>query len=124
MSGLEGQITFCGCTDLARTSAFYEDALGLPLAVDQGKCRIYLAAKGAYLGFCEHIEPSPDGLILTLVAADVEERHRRLVERGIPVEGEPVHSEEFAITHFFLRDPDGHRVEVQRFDDPDWGTIC
>ncbi len=120
MSKLDAQITFCGCADLARTAAFYEDALGLELAVDQGRCRIYRAATGAFLGFCEHIEANPGGVILTLVAEDVEARYRRLIEMGVAVDGEPTHSDEFAITHFFLRDPDGHRVEIQRFDDPGW----
>lgn len=120
MSRPDAQITFCGCRDLARTSAFYEDALGLDLAVDQGRCRIFRVAEGAFLGFCEHLDVRPEGVILTLVAGDVEARHRELVAAGVAVEAEPVHSEEFAITHFFLRDPDGHRVEIQRFDDPDW----
>jgi catechol 2,3-dioxygenase-like lactoylglutathione lyase family enzyme len=120
MSALDAQITFCGCADLERTAAFYEDALGLELVLDQGRCRVYRTAGSAYLGFCQHLEVESPGVILTLVADDVEDRHRRLVERGVPVEAEPKHNDEFGITHFYLRDPDGHRIEIQRFDDPEW----
>ena len=34
-------VTFLPSADLEATSAFYETALGLPLALDQGGCRIY-----------------------------------------------------------------------------------
>ena len=32
----------------------------------------------------------------------------------------PAHNPRFGIYHLFLRDPDGHLVEIQRFDDADW----
>lgn len=38
---VDAQITFLPVADLQRSAAFYEGALGLPLVVDQGTCRIY-----------------------------------------------------------------------------------
>jgi len=37
---IDQQITFLYTRDLATTARFYEQVLGLPLAVDQGDCRI------------------------------------------------------------------------------------
>ncbi|HRQ39548.1 MAG TPA: hypothetical protein PLD25_16700 [Chloroflexota bacterium] len=37
---IEQQVTFLVTTDLAATAVFYETILQLPLALDQGVCRI------------------------------------------------------------------------------------
>ena len=37
-------ITFYGTKDIEATTAFYQDLLGLRLASDQGKCRIFEVA--------------------------------------------------------------------------------
>jgi catechol 2,3-dioxygenase-like lactoylglutathione lyase family enzyme len=120
-SSFDAAITFCRTTDLARAAAFYEETLGLPLVLDQGVCRIYRVAGGGFVGFCEHLEgDAAEGVILTLVTDDVDGWHQRLVERGVAIETPPTHNPRFGIYHLFLRDPDGHRVEIQRFDDADW----
>ncbi|HJL03870.1 MAG TPA: VOC family protein [Polyangiaceae bacterium LLY-WYZ-15_(1-7)] len=116
-----GFVTFCGVADLARTARFYEEQLGLPLALDQGSCRIYRVTETAYLGFCAKPEaPRPDGVILTLLTDDVEARCAALEARGVRFEKAPQHNPRYDITHAFLRDPDGYLVEIQRFDDPRW----
>ena len=72
-------VTFLHTTDLAATANFYERTLALPLARDQGTCRIYKISAGGYLGFCAHLEPaSPQGVIATLVTEDVDGWHERL----------------------------------------------
>ena len=50
------QVTFLHTVDLDATAHFYESMLGLPLALDQGVCRIYRVAAGAYVGFCRRTE--------------------------------------------------------------------
>ena len=51
---IDSQITFLYAVDLDRSAKFYEDGLGLPLALDQGGCRIYRVAGGAaYIGICQ-----------------------------------------------------------------------
>ena len=49
---IDSQITFVYSRDLARSSRFYEEVLGFPLAVDQGGCRIYrvLGPRGLHRG--------------------------------------------------------------------------
>lgn len=116
-------ITFLYVTDLEASHAFYSDALGLPLAVDQGDCRIYRVNAGAFLGICARPDRmSVGGLITTIVTDDVEAQHERLLAAGVEVVTPPEHSEHYRITHAFYRDPDGHLVEVQRFDDPNWAN--
>lgn len=109
-------ITFLPTTDLAATVAFYEGGLGLPLALDQGVCRIYRIG-GGYWGFCSHLEPMADAsrVILTLVVDDVPAWHAQLSALGLELDGPVRVNERFGIEHFFLTDPNGYRVEVQRF---------
>ena len=45
------QVTFLYVADLAVSSHFYQDLLGLALVLDQGACRIYRVAGEAYIGF-------------------------------------------------------------------------
>lgn len=62
----------------------------------------------------------PDRVVLTLVTDDVSGWHARLTEAGARVDGPPRQNERFRIFHFYAFDPDGYRVEIQRFDDPAW----
>jgi len=50
---IDQQITFLYARDLARSAAFYEDILGLPLVLDQGGCRIYRVVGESFLGICQ-----------------------------------------------------------------------
>ncbi|MFQ3586886.1 MAG: VOC family protein [Fimbriimonadaceae bacterium] len=115
-------IVFLPTPDLAATAEFYEAILGLELALDQGSCRIYRVAGAGYWGFCAAAEPpaEPARTILTLVAEDVEGWYRLLVDEGVAVDGPPRVNEVYRIFHFFAADPNGYRIEVQRFLDPKW----
>jgi catechol 2,3-dioxygenase-like lactoylglutathione lyase family enzyme len=117
---LTQQIVFLYVRDLQASAAFYAGVLGLALARDQGACHIYRTAPNAYIGLCQRTEVTPqsDSLIVTLVTDDVDGWYARAVAAGAQVESPPVHSDVYHITHCFLRDPDGYRVEIQRFDEP------
>lgn len=122
MLPIDAFISFLPVRDLGRTDAFYHGRLGLRLAVDQGRCRIYEVSRTAYLGFC-HSEELPQGgrIILTLVTEDPDAWHDRLTRAGL--HPDPIReSEPYRIRHFFVRDPDGYLVEFQRFWDEDWRT--
>ncbi|MBN1423847.1 VOC family protein [Candidatus Fermentibacteria bacterium] len=120
MTPFDSFITFGATTDLAATSAFYGEVLGLPLVLDQGRCRIWRAARAGYVGFCLRDSVSTQGVILTLVSDDVDGWHRRLVDHGVPIEKAPALNPEYGIYHLFCRDPNGYLVEIQRFEDPNW----
>ena len=116
------QITFLNTRNLAETARFYEESLQLPLALDQGTCRIYRASPDGYLGFCQNAE-APNrtrNVILTLVTQEVDDWYRRLCKRGVAFEKPPAHNPRYNIYHCFLRDPNGYLIEIQRFEDPRW----
>ncbi|MDA0243788.1 MAG: VOC family protein [Chloroflexi bacterium] len=120
-------VLFLYTADLPATAAFYEQLLGLPLALDQGVCRIYRVSSTGFVGFCQQgtavgrSAADPDGVILTLVSEDVDGWYNYLQSRHVPIEKPPTLNEKFNIYHLFLRDPNGYLVEIQRFLDPQWG---
>ena len=114
-------VTFCYTTEFEATTHFYEELLGLPLALDQGNCRIYRVRDGAFIGVCRRAKkPDSAGIIVTLVSDDVDGWYARLVARGVQFEKPPAFNPKFNIYHCFLRDPNGYLIEIQRFDDPAW----
>lgn len=119
---IEQQVTFLYTGDLETSHAFYAGVLGLPLVLDQGTCRIYRTGPGAFVGLCRRADPPtrPDGVILTLVSADVDGWYHHLVALGIPIAKPPTHNTAYNIYHLFLRDPNGYLLEIQTFLDPAW----
>ena len=119
----DAQITFLPASDLAASGAFYGGILGLDLVVDQGTCLIYRVTDGAFLGVCEHLKPIEGrSVIFTIVAEDVDGFCAMVIANGGTVDSGPEHNDRFGIYHAFVLDPDGHHIEVQRFDDPEWST--
>lgn len=122
---ISAQITFLYTPNLGRTARFYEETMGLRLALDQGTCRIYEIGRESYLGFCQRDAPpalpgnkSSIGVIVTLVTPDVDDWYQYLTEQGVEFEQAPVLNNTYNIYHCFLRDPDGHLIEIQRFLHP------
>jgi len=121
---VDQQVTFLYTRDLEATARFYEEVLGLSLALDQGSCRIYRVAGGAFLGFCqrEEVPERPQGIILTLVTGEVDLWYETLRERGVTFEKPPARNPRYNIYHCFLRDPNGYLIEIQTFLDPSWSA--
>ncbi len=115
-----GFIAFYPCHDLAATTDFYTRDLGLTLARDQKSCVIFKVASEAYVGFCQHEGEIPrhQGVIITLLTDEVDEVYQRFLRLNIETEGKPKENDSFGIYHFFARDPDGYRLELQRFNEP------
>lgn len=116
----DAQITFLPTADLVACAHFYETIIVLSLVVDQETCRIYQVTEGGYVGFCQHAHPLPndDRIILTLVCDDVDDWYARLKTQGVTIEDAPRENADYGIYHFFARDPQGYRLEFQRFLDP------
>lgn len=115
----DGLVAFMHSGDLDATHRFYNELLGLPLYKDQGACRIYEVRPGSYVGFCTHFpEATKDAIIITLLTDDVDGVYERLKsEPGIEVGDPPAENPRFRIYHFFASDPDGYKIEVQKFLD-------
>ena len=90
------------------------------MALDQGSCRIYRVAGGAYIGFCQRETAEPHGVIVTLVTDDVDGWHTRLAVAGVLIETPPRYNERYQIYQCFARDPHGYLIEIQEFRDPRW----
>ncbi len=117
----DSMITFCYTEDLDKTDDFYGNVLELPMVLDQGGCRIYRTAERSFLGFCRRVGTgTPDGVVLTLVTGDVDDWFLKLSSRGVEFEKEPAFNPDFNIYHCFLKDPNGYKIEIQRFEDPRW----
>ena len=116
-SPFDQQITFLYTDDLSATAHFYEETLCLPLALDQGDCRIYQVSRDGLLGFCRRTGGAqPAGIILTLVTQDVDGWYARLAQRGVAFDSPPALNPKYNIYHCFLRDPNGYLLEIQRFE--------
>jgi len=121
MTPLTEQITWLYVEDLERAARFYADGLGLRVVVEQSGCRILAVTDTALLGLCQRPPPrQTPGLLLCFVTEDVGAWFERLVSAGGHPDQAPALNDTYGIEHAFVRDPDGHRVEVQRFLDPDW----
>jgi catechol 2,3-dioxygenase-like lactoylglutathione lyase family enzyme len=122
---VEQYITFIYVKDLERTSQFYEEVMGFPLILDQGGCRIVKIAGDTYLGYCAVSDRARggEGVLLTLVTSQVDEWFEHLTGKGVNVLGQPKSNPDYGIYHFFLLDPDGYKLEVQQFDDPNWNAF-
>ncbi len=119
---IDESITFLPTADLAATRRFYEDDLGLALRLDQGSCLIFELASGQHIGFCAKDAPvSPsERVMITIVTQEVEAWHDHLTARGLAADGPPRLNPTYQIFHFFVADPNGYLVEIQRFEDPRW----
>jgi catechol 2,3-dioxygenase-like lactoylglutathione lyase family enzyme len=121
MTGFDQQVTFLLASDLERSTAFYRDALGLKVVLDQGDCRILRVTDTAFIGICQR-EGLRDtsSVLVTFVTDDVDGRHAALLAANVPCEKEPQLNTTYNVYHAFYRDPDGFLVEVQQFLDPAW----
>ncbi len=119
---IDQQITFLYTSDLQSTAHFYEEVIGLTLALDQGACRIYRTSDDSYLGFCqrENTPSDHENIIFTLVTRQVDEWYQYLLEQGVSFEKPPAINYKFKIYHCTLRDVNGYLIEIQQFLDEDW----
>ena len=120
---VDSQITFFYTRDLEKSARFYEEILGFTLAVDQGSCRIYhVTDQKAYFGICESdsAPEEPAGIIFTLITQEVDAWYERITSQGWECEYAPRLNEKYNIYHFFVKDPNGYLLEIQRFAEADW----
>ncbi|MFO7887839.1 MAG: VOC family protein [Eubacteriales bacterium] len=112
-----GLIAFYGTENLEKTHKFYSELLELNLFKNQGKCKIYQVPNGGKIGFCEHLENrgGDKGPIITLLANDVDKVYAHIARSGYKVPPLPEENDEFGIYHFFVEDPNGYKVEIQKF---------
>jgi len=116
---LNNVIFFLGTDDLMKTADFYLNTLNLTLYKDQGVCQIYNISKDCKIGFCTHMPITCETIspIITFVTEKVDEIYKDLLNRGVKISQPPQKNAKFKIYHFFMEDPNGYTLEIQKFLD-------
>ena len=112
-----GMIVFLGSHNLETTDHFYRNQLGFELFKEQKLCKIYSVPGGGLIGFCTHIdliigEKAP---IITFLTDEVDEIYADFIKNGYKITEPPHSNPRFNIYHFFVKDPNGYTVEIQKF---------
>lgn len=111
-------ITFLYYRDLPRAMAFYQDIMGLPLAIDQGWCKIYRLAEGAHIGLVDeargmHKWAPVRPVQVCLRVPDVEAWHAYARAQALPNLSALFTNEALGIRAFVFDDPEGYQLEIQ-----------
>jgi catechol 2,3-dioxygenase-like lactoylglutathione lyase family enzyme len=108
-------IIFLSTTMLDDIVEFYTSRLGLTVWIEQDDCTI-LRQDNLILGFCQRESADTGGIITFWYGSnkEVDDEYAKFKEVA---DGPPQVNERYRIYHFFFRDPEGRRLEVQRFLD-------
>jgi lactoylglutathione lyase len=111
-------ITFFYYRDLAGAMAYYEEVLGLPLAIDQGWCKIYRIAEGAHVGLVDEAKGmnkwyADKPVQLCIRVPDVTAWYAYAQDRGLTNLSELFSNEALGIRAFVFNDPEGYQIEIQ-----------
>ncbi|MCX7325262.1 MAG: VOC family protein [Hyphomicrobiales bacterium] len=111
-------ITFLYYRDLPGAMRFYEQLLGLTLAIDQGWCKIYRITDGGYVGLVDEARGSHRAnpvkpVQLCIRVADVDAWHAWIAPHNPEGLCGPRSSAELKIRAFVFNDPEGYQIEIQ-----------
>lgn len=111
-------ITFLYYRDLPTAMRFYEDVLGLELAIDQDWTKIYQVNAGGYVGLVDerrgyHRAAEDKPVMVCMRVPDVDAWHAYLGEVGVETLGPPNDSPALGIRAFLFHDPEGYVLEIQ-----------
>lgn len=111
-------ITFLYYRDLPAAMRFYEDVMGLPLAIDQGWCKIYRICEGAHVGLVDEsrgmnkwAEVKPVQVCIRV--PDVDAWYAYATELALPTLSKLFVNEALGIRAFVFNDPEGYQLEIQ-----------
>jgi predicted enzyme related to lactoylglutathione lyase len=111
-------ITFFYYRDLPTAMRFYQDILGLPLAIDQGWCKIYELCSGACVGLVDETkgmnkwaEVKPVQLCIRV--PQVNDWYAYAQAKGLDNLSDLFVNDEIGICAFVFNDPEGYQIEIQ-----------
>jgi catechol-2,3-dioxygenase len=124
----QSQITFLYYRDLESAARFYEQVIGLELIEDQTWARIYRVSGTAFIGivagdkgFCQ--PQQYNAVCITLLVDDVEAWYSYLQKQDVRFLTGLQDKPEIQVRCFFIEDPGGYALEIQRFLRPDLARI-
>ena len=106
-------IVFLGTNKLAELTEFYHKKIGCEIWLEQADCKIFRHGN-FLLGFCQREAVNNDGII-TFFFDDKNEVDKFYTKFKSLAEAAPIDNEKYEIYHFFIRDPEGRKVEFQYF---------
>jgi predicted enzyme related to lactoylglutathione lyase len=111
-------ITFLYYRDLPTAMAFYEDILGLPLAIDQGWCKIYRICAGAHVGLVDESRgmnkwQAVKPVQLCIRVPDVDAWYAYAQEEDLANLSDLFVNDALGIRAFVFNDPEGYQIEIQ-----------
>ena len=111
-------ITFFYYRDLPRAMRFYEDILGLPLAIDQGWCKIYRIAPGAHVGLVDEAKgmnkwTADKPVQLCIRVPDVDGWYAYAQAQKLDALSDLFVNDGIGIRAFVFNDPEGYQIEIQ-----------
>lgn len=117
-AGAQLAITFLYYRDLPRATRFYEDVLGLSLAIDQGWCKIYRICEGAHVGLVDEAKgmnrwAQAKPVQLCLRVPQVDEWYAYAQAEKLDNLSELFVNKEIGIRAFVFTDPEGYQIEIQ-----------
>lgn len=115
----KSNIMFLPCEDLKETVAFYTGIIGITVNQVMGDCVILDSGYG-YLGFCNYGDGRPlaQGICISFNEEDtagVDRMYAKILKTAPEILVEkPKQHDRFAVYSFFLKDPNGYLVEIQK----------
>lgn len=111
-------ITFLYYRDLPKAMRFYEDVLGLPLAIDQGWCKIYRICPGAHVGLVDETKgmnkwAAIKPVQLCIRVPNVDDWYDYAESKELDGLSELFVNDEIGIRAFVFNDPEGYQIEIQ-----------
>lgn len=106
-------IIFHKTENLKKVKDFYVETTGAKVWLDQGKC-IIMQHGNFLFGFCEGDVVENDGII-TFFYSNATEVNAMYQKLQTVAEGAPRKNPRYRIYQFFVRDPEGRKIEFQSF---------
>lgn len=111
-------ITFLYYKDLPAAMRFYEEVLGLSLAIDQGWSKIYHVTGEAHVGLVDETRGSHRAhpvkpVQICIRVEDVDAWYAYIEQVGPDGLRPPRSSAELGIRAFVFNDPEGYQIEIQ-----------
>ena len=111
-------ITFFYYRDLPAAMQFYEDVLGLPLAIDQGWCKIYRICPGAHVGLVDETMgmnkwAATKPVQLCIRVPKVDDWYAYAKAEKLDNLSDLFVNDDIGIRAFVFTDPEGYQIEIQ-----------
>lgn len=111
-------ITFFYYRDLPAAMRFHEDVLGLPLAIDQGWCKIYSICPGVHVGLVDESKgmnnwTAEKPVQLCIRVPDVDTWYAYARAKDVENLSDLFVNDQIGIRAFVFDDPEGYQIEIQ-----------